>query len=87
MKNHLRRNCVSKRRTFEDGEKHKNEEWSVNNMLKSFFNILSDVVSVESKTTTTYKGENNMGRKTLSRTQKFLNALQRGIESISWKQD
>ena len=35
--------------TFEDGEKHKNEEWSVNNMLKSFFNILSDVVSVESK--------------------------------------
>ena len=54
-------------------------------MLKSFFNILSDVVSVESKTTTTYKGENNMGRKTLSRTQKFLNALQRG-ESISWKQ-
>ena len=54
-------------------------------MLKSFFKILSDVVSVESKTTTTYKGENNMGRKTLSRTQKFLNALQRG-ESISWKQ-
>ena len=62
-------------------------------MLKSFFNILSDTVSPKEKqdvvmemTSTTITKENsNMGRKALTRTQKFLNALLRG-ESISWKE-
>jgi len=62
-------------------------------MLKSFFNILSDKVSPEEKqkqdvvmemTSTTNKENSNMGRKALTRTQKFLNALLRG-EAISWK--
>jgi len=63
-------------------------------MLKSFFNILSDTVSPKEKqkqdvvmemTSTTITKENsNMGRKALTRTQKFLNALLRG-GSISWK--
>ena len=30
MKNHPRGNSENKKRTFEDGEKHKDEEWSVN---------------------------------------------------------
>ena len=62
-------------------------------MLKSFFNILSDKVSPKEKqkqdvvmeTTSTTKENSNMGRKALTRTQKFLNALLRG-ESISWKE-
>jgi len=64
-------------------------------MLKSFFNILSDTVSPKEKqkqdvvmemTSTTITKENsNMGRKALTRTQKFLNALLRG-GSISWKE-
>jgi len=62
-------------------------------MLKSFFNILSDKVSPKEKqqdvvmemTSTTNKENSNMGRKALTRTQKFLNALLRG-ESISWTQ-
>lgn len=65
-------------------------------MLKSFFNILSDTVSPKEKqkqdvvmemtsTTITKENNNKMGRKALTRTQKFLNALLRG-ESISWKQ-
>ena len=61
-------------------------------MLKSFFNILSDTVSPKGKqkdvvmemTSTTNKENSNMGRKALTRTQKFLNALLRG-GSISWK--
>jgi len=62
-------------------------------MLKSFFNILSDKVSPKEKqkdvvmemTSTTNKENSNMGRKALTRTQKFLNALLRG-EAISWTQ-
>ena len=61
-------------------------------MLKSFFNILSDKVSPKEKqqdvvmemTSTTNKENSNMGRKAITRTQKFLNALLRG-GSISWK--
>lgn len=89
MKNHQRRNSKNKKRIFEDGEKHKNEEWSVTNMLKSFFNILSDTMSTEEKQnvvmTSTNKENSKMGRKALTRTQKFLNALLRG-EAISWKE-
>ena len=89
MKNHQRRNSKKIKRIFEDGEKHKNEEWSVTNMLKSFFNILSDTMSTEEKQnvvmTSTNKENSKMGRKALTRTQKFLNALLRG-EAISWKE-
>ena len=88
MKNHQRRNSKNKKRIFEDGEKHKNEEWSVINMLKSFFNILSDTVSTKEKQNvvmTSTKENSKMGRKALTRTQKFLNALLRG-EAISWKE-
>ena len=89
MKNHQRKGSKIIKRTFEDGEKHKNEEWSVINMLKSFFNILSDTMSTEEKQnvvmTSTNKENSNMGRKALTRTQKFLNALLRG-EAISWKE-
>ena len=89
MKNHQRRNSKKIKRIFEDGEKHKNEEWSVTNMLKSFFNILSDTLSTEEKQnvvmTSTNKENSKMGRKALTRTQKFLNALLRG-EAISWKE-
>jgi hypothetical protein len=58
-------------------------------MLKSFFNILSDTLSTEEKQnvvmTSTNKENSKMGRKALTRTQKFLNALLRG-EAISWKE-
>ena len=89
MKNHQRKGSKKIKRIFEDGEKHKNEEWSVINMLKSFFNILSDTMSTEEKQnvvmTSTNKENSKMGRKALTRTQKFLNALLRG-EAISWKE-